>query len=985
MRCIPFRWRLAALLLLLTPLPCPVADADAADAGTVLILHAYHRGYQWTDDISRGIETALTDSRHNVSLYIEYMDTKRFSDPGYYAQLLSIYREKYRHTRPDVVIACDDNALNFMRDHRETLFAGTPLVFCGVNFMTPADLEGLSAVTGVNEKADLKRTLDLALDMHPKTRRIVVVNDSTTTGRKIRGRLDRLMPRYADRVRFTFLDDREMPEIEATLAKLPDDALVLYTIFFRDSAGRFFEFDESASRIAAASPVPVYGLWEFSLGHGIVGGMLTSGYQQGKTAADLALRVLGGEPVDDIPVVWESPNRYMFDFRVLSRFGIDPADLPEGNIIINRPASPYEAYARLFWIGAASIVCLTLVVLALTANIIRRREAEKQLQDAHEHLEALVEDRTRDLEAALDRRRTAQAALKWEVSVSSALAELAGTLISPAPIDEISVLVLKDAKHLTGSTVGYVGYIEPETGHLVCPTMTEAVWDQCRVSEKSHIFTEFSGLWGWVLTHRQPLMTNAPAEAPGASGTPPGHLVIHRFLSVPVLIDKTLVGQISLANPAHGRDYDEGCLKAAERLADLYALAVRRHRDDAEMARLQRQVQQSQKMEAIGTLAGGIAHDFNNILFPIIGFTEMTLDEVAEGTTARKNLSEVLKAADRARDLVRQILAFSRQTETERKPIHIQPIVKESLSLLRASIPRTIDIQRTIDAGCGPVTGDPVQVHQVIMNLCTNAYHAMRESGGVLSVSLAETVIHPADDRVAARSIPPGNYACLTVSDTGAGIPERIQARIFEPYFTTKAKNEGTGIGLSVARGIIESHGGLITLESEPGRGATFQVLIPILQTAPEAAPAPTFAEVPRGDERILLVDDEEMVARMVAQLLDSLGYTVAVRVSPVEALAAFEARPDGFDLVITDQTMPQMTGSEMARRMLAIRPALPIILCTGFSELISEAQARARGIRAYVMKPVVRAEIAAVIREVLDGSGGKRGEVDGEGGPIAE
>ncbi len=980
MRSIPFRWRLSVLLVLLTLLPPP---AGAADAGTVLILHAYHRGYQWTDDISRGIEAVLTDSRHNVSLYIEYMDTKRFSDPRYYARLLSIYREKYRHTRPDVVIACDDNALNFMRDHRETLFPGTPLVFCGVNFLTPADLEGLSEVTGVNEESDLKRTLDLALDLHPKTRRIFVVNDTTTTGRKVRSRLDSLIPRYADRVRFTFLDDREMPEIEETLSKLPDNALVLYTIFFRDSAGRFFEFDESASRIASASPVPVYGIWEFSLGHGIVGGMLTSGYHQGKTAAELALQVLGGEPVGGIPVVWESPNQYMFDFKVLSRFGIDPADLPEGGIIINRPASPYEAYARIFWIGTVSIVCLTVIVLALTANIIRRRDAEKQLQEAHERLEALVDDRTRDLEAALARRRAAQAALKWEVSVNAALAELAGTLISPAPIDEISVMVLKDAKQLTGSAVGYVGYIDPETGHLVCPTMTQTVWDQCRISEKSHIFTEFSGLWGWVLTHRQPLMTNAPAETPGSSGTPPGHLEIHRFLSVPVLIDETLVGQIALAN--RETDYDEGCLRAAERLADLYALAVRRHRDDAEMGRLQRQLEQSQKMEAIGTLAGGIAHDFNNILFPIIGFTEMTLDEVAEGTPARKNLSEVLKAADRARDLVRQILAFSRQTETERKPIHIQSIIKESLSLLRASIPRTIDIQRSVDAGCGPVLGDPVQVHQVIMNLCTNASHAMRERGGVLSVSLSETLIPPADDRVADGSIYPGTYARLTVADTGSGIPAPIQDRIFEPYFTTKGKGEGTGIGLSVAQGIIQSYGGLITVGSEPGRGTTFQVLIPMLRTAPADAPTPTLAEVPRGDERVLLVDDEEMVARMVAQLLDSLGYTVTVRVSPVEALAAFQARPDGFDLVITDQTMPQMTGSEMAGRMLVIRPDLPIILCTGFSEVISEAQARAQGIRAYVMKPVVRAEIAAVIREVIDGSGGSRGEVDGEGGALTK
>ncbi|MBW1782849.1 MAG: response regulator [Deltaproteobacteria bacterium] len=397
-------------------------------------------------------------------------------------------------------------------------------------------------------------------------------------------------------------------------------------------------------------------------------------------------------------------------------------------------------------------------------------------------------------------------------------------------------------------------------------------------------------------------------------------------------------------------------------LNDITELKIVKQKEEA----LEAQLRQAQKMEAIGSLAGGIAHDFNNVLFPIIGYAELIMDDVPEGSKARKNLNGILKAANRAKDLVQQILAFSRQVEKERRPVQIQSIIKEAGKLLRSSIPKNIEIRQEIEKDCRPVMADPVQIHQVIMNLCTNAYHAMREKGGVLKVTLMEEEIG-GDDLKADLGLFPGTYLKLTVSDTGHGMDKTVMSRIFDPYFTTKAPDEGTGMGLSVVHGIVKGHGGEIEVQSEPDKGTVFHVHLPIIDIQ-DFEPEVRYQEPIRGgSERILVVDDEELIIQMLEQILEDLGYHVTPRTSSVEALKAFEAQPDRFDLVITDMTMPNMTGAELAPRLLKIRPDIPIIICTGFNEMIDEKRAKAMGIRAYVGKPVVIHEIARTIRKVLD------------------
>ncbi|MBW1796685.1 MAG: response regulator, partial [Deltaproteobacteria bacterium] len=403
-------------------------------------------------------------------------------------------------------------------------------------------------------------------------------------------------------------------------------------------------------------------------------------------------------------------------------------------------------------------------------------------------------------------------------------------------------------------------------------------------------------------------------------------------------------------------------------------------RKEAEEAKVKLEVQlrQAQKMEAIGTLAGGIAHDFNNILFAIFGFVELTTSDLPEGSQGRKNLGQVLKAANRAKDLIRQVLTFSRQVEQERKPLQLQLIVKEGLKLLRATLPTTIEIRHNIDKERGYIMADPTQVHQVIMNLCTNANHAMRQNGGLLEVSLQNVNFGPPwcdrrcrqvsatkpglgqglrnadwkrDKNRSKIQIPnseiglaPGPYVRLSVSDTGHGMDQATMERIFDPFFTTKPVGDGTGMGLATVHGIITSHGGAITVHSELEKGTTFDVYFPRFESG-VALEAEMAEPLPRGNERILFVDDEEPLVRMGQQMLERLGYHVTARTSSVEALEAFRAQPDRFDLVITDQTMPNMTGVELAKELMRIRPDIPIILITGFSEIVPPEKAKKMGI----------------------------------------
>ena len=388
--------------------------------------------------------------------------------------------------------------------------------------------------------------------------------------------------------------------------------------------------------------------------------------------------------------------------------------------------------------------------------------------------------------------------------------------------------------------------------------------------------------------------------------------------------------------------------------------------DRTELIRLEEELRQAQKMEAIGTLAGGIAHDFNNILAAIIGFTELSLEDTPAGMPIRSNLEQIYKSALRARDLVRQILSFSRQTEHEKRPFNVEPIVKETLKLLRATIPTTIDIRQDIAPDIGPVEGDPTQIHQLILNLGTNAADAMKAGGGILTVRLEDAQV---DYKAASghSDLKAGRYLKITVQDTGPGIPTEIRDRIFEPFFTTKEVGAGTGMGLSVVHGIVHSLNGVISVGSDPDQGALFTIYLPVAEAEAASIDAKAGSDLLEGSGRVLFVDDEEAVARLGELMLARLGYNTVVTSSSLEALETFKADPEGFDLIITDMAMPSMNGVTLAREIHSINQDTPIILCTGYSDQIDEAKAKDIGVNRLLLKPLSLHEVSQVLHELMD------------------
>jgi PAS domain S-box-containing protein len=387
----------------------------------------------------------------------------------------------------------------------------------------------------------------------------------------------------------------------------------------------------------------------------------------------------------------------------------------------------------------------------------------------------------------------------------------------------------------------------------------------------------------------------------------------------------------------------------------------------SELKQLESKVRQAQKMEAIGTLAGGIAHDFNNILSPILGYAEMLSESLPTKSVENFQAQQIYSAALRARDLVKQILSFSRQTEQALQSLEPHLIVKEALKLLRSSIPASIAIKQSIDNACGKIMADPTQIHQVVINLCTNAYQAMMDTGGTLGVAMRPLVL-TAEDSVYKIGLKPGSYIMIEVSDTGHGITPNLIEKIFEPYFTTKKNQGGTGLGLATVHAIVHDHKGTVSVYSEPGQGTTFRVYLPQLKEEEEQSDELFLAGVqnPSGTEHILVVDDEKAVVDITRYMLMQLGYKVTVATDSLVAWELFVQQPDAFDLVITDMAMPNMTGIELAKKILEQRPEIPVILCTGFSEMINEEKAKSLGIKAYLMKPVLKSKLAASVRQAF-------------------
>ena len=913
--------------LVVTGLFSVPTSSFASEQKNVLILNSYHPGFKWTDDIDRGILTALEPVRDDVRIYTEYMNTKWVRGAAYFKELSRLLQIKYAKIPLDLILCSDNDALNFLLDYRDTIFGKIPVVFCGANYFQDKDLKGKALYTGVSETAELKDSLDVALRLHPGTRQIFIINDNGIPGSKVLGELKKLVPLYQDKVRFTFENSSNLGEVVADVSKLPADSLIFYTFFYGDPAKKFYENSESISRISAKARVPIFGAWDFNLGLGMVGGKLTSGYDQGLAAGAMGVRILKGVPIASIPVVYRNPARYMFDYRQLKRFGIEKSQLPDGSTVINEPEMFRKVRKSVIWAALLGIGGLGLLVFILLFTIRARRHVEESLRKAHSELEIKVEERTHDLSLLneqlsdlnrqltdangklgneLEERQQTEQELRKSQSILNKIFE--------ANPDHM-VVIDKSLRIIHSNWLGGYEYVPEEIRHLN-PYCYEAYnqgqdkpCESCAALEVfktgKPVFTE---------------MYNARI----------GYLEIR---AVPIIDEKGNV------------------LMVAEHIRDI-----------TEKKKMEEEILKGQKLESLGVLAGGIAHDFNNLLTAIMGNVSLAKMFAAPGTKAYDRLTDAEKACERATGLTQQLLTFSKGGAPVKKTASIVQIITDSAGfMLRGS---NVKCDFTLQKDLWAADVDEGQMGQVINNLIINADQAMPD-GGVISVS-AENVMIEASNHL---SLPEGRYILISIQDQGEGISPENMSKIFDPYFTTKEL--GSGLGLATVYSIIKSHQGHLDVESSEGVGTIFRVYLPAsekeLEPAEVTAPEATVAA---GFGRILVMDDEEVIREIAREILNHLGYQVDVCGDGSSALALYrEALDSGnrYVAVIMDLTIQGgMGGKETMKALLAIDPAVKGIVSSGYSNDPILAHFREYGFSGMVSKPYTVRELQERLHELL-------------------
>jgi PAS domain S-box-containing protein len=974
----------------------------------VLVLHSYHHGFTWSDNISRGIQSAFGDQANEVELRFEFMDTRRIYSPAYFEELEQLFRIKYGSDRVDVIICADDHALNFVLGPARELFENVPVVFCSVSGYEPSMREG-RPLTGLQESIDIEATLESALDLHPDTKEVAVITDMTRTGRALKSAAEKVFEKYDDRVRFRYLEDLTVEELQYEVGSLSEGTIVFLFVFSRDKAGRVFSHEQNLRNLSPYADVPIYAVWEFYLDHGIVGGRLTSGAAEGEMAGQMAIRILQGEDASSIPLE-KSPTHFMFDYEQLERFSIRESDLPEGSLVINRPLSFYEEYKGLIWIVGAIIVTLLISVVVLVGNIVLRKRAEIALRESEEKFEkaftagpdAILISRLEDgrvIEAneqfyQITKYRKGEVIGKTSAEISNwadpaerqRFVELLretgqvnnletrfrhkdGTL-SPFLVsarlleihgNECVISITRDISDrkeveeaLARSEEKYRNILENiEEGYYEIDTegrftflnesmskifgypKEELLGNDSRKFLDEDNADKLRKLFEWVYQARKP-------------GTYSGDLVTRK--------GKEIVVEASV-----GLRLDEADEVIGFR--GIFLDVTSRRRAEEEKRRLTDQLQQAQKMEALGTLAGGIAHDFNNLLMGIQGRISLMMMTTVPSHPSFEHLEGMEGYVETAAALTNRLLGFARGGKYEVKPTRLNELVEKSADMFGRT-KKELTIHNKFQEDLWNVEVDKNQIEQVLLNIFVNAWQAMPE-GGYLYLQTENTLLQTMDARP--FGLPAGKYVKVSVTDTGIGMDETVKARLFEPFFTTKGRGRGTGLGLASAYGIIKNHGGIIRVYSEPMKGTTFSIYLPASDKEPsdeiEAAGEPD-----RGEGTILLVDDEEMIIEVGKKLLEQLGYVALVASSGAEALETYRERSSEIDLVILDMIMPGMSGDETYDKLRRADDRVKVLLSSGYSIDSQASSIMDRGCNGFIQKPFNMKQLSEKIEEIFAG-----------------
>ncbi|WP_321494932.1 ATP-binding protein [uncultured Desulfobacter sp.] len=883
---------IAAIWLLVSAGVCgaagpPESNLPERRSQRILYLNSYNNGYAWSDNILEGIRSVLPVESQSLNFQMEYLDAKRYENEQMQTILFNYFSAKFARDKFDLIITSDNNALDFALRYRTQLFAGAPIVFCGINNYHPSIIEGQRAITGIAETVAFKENMRIIRRLHPQARKMIIIGSNSVTSRAIIKEIRQTIEQEKIDFSFTFKTGFK-PQLLKTgtpdyLAGLSRDT-VLYIVPGGSEAGNgnLYSIQEIAAMICRATELPVYSSWEFLMGTGIVGGKLASGLEQGKAAARLALRILDGEDPDKIAVKTAEGHAYIFDHNVLKRLGVDISLLPQGSRIINKPYNFYRLNRQIFWLIISGLFILAFMVVLLGISMAQKKRANQAMEKSKMQLQ-LVLDNIPHL-------------VFWQDTQLN-LVDVNLSFLKFFRIKDKADIINQDI-----SSVPDLAYTAEESRQLGREVLETAAPFHARLlkiqrSDKEQVWLEIN--------------------------------------KVPLLDKKNRVA---------------GVLSTAE--------------DITKKINLEKQLAQAQKMEALGILSGGIAHDFNNILTSIINSTELAMDDVPDNSLTRQDLERVLSAGKRGAELVKQILTFSRPGHARFKTLDLARVVRDAMALVETSLPGNIEVVKNFAPGKFICRGDAIQIHQVVMNLCTNAYQALGGKSGRIEVKMDERIlIEPDPGGDAPFNLPPGHYVELTVSDNGPGIDPEILDKVFDPFFSTKGKNIGTGLGLSMVHGIVQGHNGAISLTSKAYDLTRFTVLFPrTVQVEDEEQPAET--NVCLGQGTILFVEDDPEQRQSVPRIIEKLGYLVTAADSAAQALALIRQEPSGFDLVITDYDMPKVSGLELARQLARIMPDLPVIMVSGRNVEFSRLESA--NIKAFIVKPYDRGILSQGISEVL-------------------
>jgi len=982
----------------------------------VFVLNSFNRGYTWTDNMLRGIDDTFTKSGLNIETYVTFMDMKRVpATPQYFSQLKELIRAGYGSVSFDAVLACDNDAFEFTKKYRDELFPGIPVVFSSINDFDQRMLDGRKDITGTSENTDYAGTIRCALKLRPSTTNIVVVVDATTTGRAHRSAVEKLHHEFPQEVTFTYLSlaDFTLDELARKLSGLERGSIVLLLQHFVDRTGTSHPVKQSTSLLTQSSAVPVFVTTDIRMGFGALGGHLVSGYHHGADAAEMILRILNGADIRSIPVLLDAPNKYVFDYSVMKRFGIRERNLPNGSILINKPVSAMALYKRELFIAAVVYFILCAAIVIVLMEIRRRRKVEQTLRASEERYRTLFDKAGEGVILMCMEGKL--------LAVNDSFARMhgysAGEMLNRNLIEfdtpgSFQHFPERMARLQTGETVTFEVEHYHRDGHVfpleVSATMVVSggqTYIQCfhrditaqRRAREALVRGEakyrrlFSEMNMGCALHEimcdeagkpvdyvtldvndafERILKLKRAEVIGkrASTILPAE-ELSRWVAIFGPVALTGISSSFEVYSATNQRYFEGNAYCPEsgKFAATFSDVTERRQSLEEKEQLQKELAQAQKMESIGRLAGGVAHDFNNMLTGIIGNAELCRDDLSSYHPLRQRLDEIVAEAQRSAELTRQLLAFARKQTIIPRIVDLNDSLENMLKLLRRTIGEHIEVAFLPGEGLWPVWIDPSQVDQILANLCVNAKDAITGAGKVIILTGNVTIDKPSGaGRTAAA---PGEYVFLSVSDNGCGMTKDVCDHIFEPFFSTKGIGKGTGLGLATVYGIVEQNKGFVSVLSAPGEGSTFSVHLPRSSATDHgAAVARAKTDRPGGTETILLVEDEESVRVTTRICLEGLGYTVLVADGPEKALHMTMQYSGVIHLLITDMIMPIMNGRVLARRLNEIRPKIKCLFISGFSADIMEEEGFPNGDFNFLPKPFSRDSLARKVRDVIDG-----------------